>query len=187
MQKSYSENITQLLKRWSEGEEQALSELMAVVYDELKLIANSYLSKQKLDHTLQPTALVHESYLHLVNKNIDWQNRVHFFAMSAKIMRNILIDYARKDNSLKHGGKIHKVIFDENIDKALEKDISLLNLEDALNNLEEIEPIQARVVELRFFGGLSIDETASVLGISPRSVDRFWLAAKTWLYGELKK
>jgi RNA polymerase sigma factor (TIGR02999 family) len=179
-------NVTQMLVDWCNGDASALDKLTPIVYEELHRLASSHLRRQRADHTLQPTALVHEAYLRLVEeKNIRWQNRAHFYGMAANMMRCILIDYARARDARKRGGGAHQLSLTVADRFAAEPDVDLLALDDALKTLEEIDPRQSRIVELRFFGGLEIDETAEVLGISPATVGREWRMARAWLYQEL--
>jgi RNA polymerase sigma factor (TIGR02999 family) len=178
--------ITQLLKRWHEGDETALDLVMTILYSELHSIASKYLNNERKDHTLQPTALVNEAFLKLIKEqDINWENRAHFLAVAAQIMRHILIDYARSHKSAKHGGEITKLVLDESLDKPIEKSFDLLMLDEALQYLASLNPMHGKIVEMRFFGGMSIDEIASVLNVSSRTIDRNWLLAKTWLYQEL--
>lgn len=165
---------------------------MSLVYDELHKIATQYLRKERSDHTLQPTALVHEAYLKLVDiSDITWQDRAHFFAVSSQVMRHILVDYARARETEKRGGEIQKITLDEALissgELAKTPDIDLLALDDALRQLATFDPQQSRIVELRFFGGLTIEETADVLQISPATIKREWSLAKAWLHKTLTK
>ncbi len=179
--------VTALLVAWSDGDETALEKLAPLVYGELRQLARRHMAGERPGHTLQTTALVNEAYLRLVNwKEIRWQNRAHFFAVSAQMMRRILVDHARGHNADKRGGEIHKVSLDENIDVTDERATDLIALDDALTALAELDPDKARLVELRFFGGLSVEETAEVLGVSAPTVKRQWRMAKAWLYGEVQ-
>jgi RNA polymerase sigma-70 factor, ECF subfamily len=165
----------------------AIDELLPLVYKELRRLAAHFLRQERSDHTLQPTALVHEAYLRLLDqKNICWQNRAQFFAMAAQMMRRILIDYAKTHHREKRGGHQRKIALDEAIGLSQERAADLLALDDALNTLAEIYPRKSQVVELRYFGGLSVEETAEVLNISRPTVMRDWDFAKAWLYQELK-
>ena len=178
--------MTALLESWSNGDPDALQRLMPLVYDELHRLARNYLRRERPDHTLQSTALVHEAYMRMVNqKTVQWQNRAHFFGVAAQSIRHILVDYARSYQTAKRGSGAHKLALDEadRVTKGL--DIDLIALDDALNGLSALDPQQGRIVELRFFGGLSIEETAAVLKISPATVKRDWLMAKVWLYQNL--
>ncbi len=160
---------------------------MPLVYDELYRVAANYLRKERSDHTLQPTALVNEAYLKLVDiSSVEWQDRAHFFAVSSNVMRRILVDHARAQKTDKRGGDAQKVEFDEAISFSKEKEVDLLALNDALEKLAEIDERQSRIVELRFFGGLSVEETAEVLDVSARTVKREWAMAKAWLYQQMK-
>ena len=180
--------ITRMLRAWSGGDREAVDTLMPLVYDELHKVAAQYLRKQRPDHTLQPTALVHEAYLRLIGQNeIDWQNRAHFFGVAAQIMRRLLVDHARKFNAEKRGHDFQKLSLDENIDRAVERSSDLIALDEALKSLAEFDEQKARLVELRYFGGLSIEETADVLGVTPTTIKRHWRFAKAWLYEEMQK
>jgi RNA polymerase sigma-70 factor (ECF subfamily) len=183
-----SKDVTELLADWSKGDREALNKLIPLVYDELHRLASRYLRRERPDHTLQTTALVHEAYLRLVNeKNGNWQNRVHFFAVASQLMRHILVDYARGHNAAKRGGDYAKVSFDEAMIVSEEKSADLMALDEALSNLAAIDPEQSRVVELRVFGGLTVEETAEALGVSPRTVKREWSMAKAWLHQQIRK
>jgi RNA polymerase sigma factor (TIGR02999 family) len=191
---SQPERITALLKAWSGGDAAALNRLTDLVYAELRRLARRYLRHESPGNTLQTTALVHEAYLRLVEaKSVDWQDRAHFFAISAQVMRRILVDAARARASAKRGGGALRIDhstalnLDELPDPGLERGTELITLDDALNLLEQLNPRHARVVELRFFAGLSVEETASVLNISQQSVIRDWKLAKAWLRRELTR
>jgi len=187
--KKGGENVTDMLLELTGGNTQVLEALLPIVYSELRRLANNYLRRERSDHTLQPTALVHEAYLKLVDqRNVKWQNRAHFFGVAANIMRRILVDHARKHNSEKRGGEFSK----EQLEEALvvvsdEKSVELLALDEALENLAEMDAQKARIVELRYFGGLSVEETAEVMGISEITVKRHWKMAKAWLFGQIAK
>ena len=177
-------DLTAILKEWSEGDREALDQLMPFVYEELRKLASAYLRVERKDHTLQPTALVNEAYLRLTRQqNVTWQNRAHFFGIAAQMMRRILVDHARKRQAAKRDASAWKVATAEldDSDSAPE----LLGLDRALEELEKIDPQQAKVVELRFFAGLTVEETAEVAGISPRTVKREWRTAKAWLRREM--
>lgn len=178
--------VTRLLAQIRNGDREAESKLIPLVYNELRRLAGYYLSGERPGHTLQPTALVHEAYLRLTYlKEIDWQSSSHFFAISSQMMRRILIDHARAQLSHKRGGKMSNVPIDQIPDLSAEQSGYLLALEDALTRLDALDHRQSQVVELRFFGGLTEDEAAIVLGVSTRTVKRDWRLAKAWLYQEI--
>jgi RNA polymerase sigma factor (TIGR02999 family) len=180
-------DVTVLLNAMGAGDGTAPGQLLELVYNDLRRLAGKYLQNERSDHTLQATALVHEAYIRLVDwENVSWQNRAHFFAVAAQVMRRILVDNARAHRADKRGSG-QKVALDEAVGFAEEKDFDLLRLEDALRNLEELDPRQAKIVELRFFGGLSIEETAHVLNVSETTVKREWTMAKAWFQRELKR
>jgi RNA polymerase sigma factor (TIGR02999 family) len=181
------EGVTQLLKDWSDGDQAALDRLMPLVYGELRRLANNYLRRERANHTLQPTALVNEAYLRLVDqRNARWQNRAQFFGVAAQLMRRILVDHARTHQAQKRGGSDQQRLSLTNVDRVAEKpEIDLLALHEALNELAELDPQQSRIVELKFFGGLSIEETAEVLGIGHATVERDWKMARAWLRSKL--
>ena len=181
------EGVTRLLQDWGNGDPRALERLTPLVYGELKRLAGRYLRRERPDHTLQSTALVHEAYLRLIDqRNVHWQNRAHFFGVAAQLIRRILVDYARNRNAAKRGAGACKLSLDDVIETPrIERGLDLVALDDALEALARIDPQQSRVVELRFFAGLSIEETAEVLRISPATVKRDWTAAKAWLYRDL--
>ena len=182
-----TEAVTQLLIDWSNGDQAALDRLMPVVYDELRRLASNYLRRERAGHTLQPTALVNEAYLRLVDqRKAKWQNRAQFFGVAAQLMRRILVDHARVRQAQKRGGSDQQQISLSHADRIAEHpEIDLLALHEALNQLAVIDPQQARVVELKFFGGLTIEETAEVIGISHATVERDWTMARAWLRREL--
>jgi RNA polymerase sigma factor (TIGR02999 family) len=181
-----SENVTQLLQDWSQGNQRALEELLPLIYNELRQLAHNFLYRERPGHTLQTTALVHEAYLKLIDqKDSRWQNRSHFFAIAAQAMRRILIDSARRHAAMKRGGPQEKLSLDEVADVSLEPNTKLLALDEALKALAEIDPEQGRIVELRYFGGLTIEETAEVLKSSPATVKREWAMARAWLHQTL--
>jgi len=185
---SESQEVTMLLSALTKGEDGAASKLMPVVYAELRRLAGSYMRRERSDHTLQATALVHEAYLKLIEQRaVNWQSRAHFFGVAAQLMRRILIDYARGHTRDKRGGEQKKVSLDEVLLFSEQQSDKLLAVDDSLNLLEKIDARQARVVELRFFGGLSVEEAAEVLGVSPKTVKRDWSVAKAWLYADLKE
>lgn len=183
-----SQQVTLLLSALARGDEGAASQLIPVVYEELRRLAGSYMRKERIEHTLQPTALVNEAYLKLVEQQaISWQNRAHFFGVAALLMRRILIDHARGHSRKKRGGEQKKVSLDEAYIFDEQRADEFLAVDDSLNRLAKMDPRQARVVELRFFGGLSVEQVAEVLGVSPKTVKRDWSVAKTWLYVDLKE
>jgi len=179
---------TQLLRAWAEGDEGALEQLTPRVYRTLRRIAGYQMQHERAGDSMQATALVHEAYLELIDvQNVSWQHRAHFFAVSAKIMRHILLDRARRRVAAKRGGSAERVNLDELPDLSGSRARELIALEDALNALAQNDSRKARVVELRFFGGLSVDETAEVLAISPETVMRDWKFARSWLHAELSE
>ena len=176
------QEITGLLQEASHGDEQAVGLLFERVYDELRVIARNYLRDERSNHTLQATALVHEAYLRLIgSEQIEWQNRAQFFSIAAQVMRHILVDHARKHAAEKRGSGERKLSLDEAVSFAAERDVNLVALDDALKELATLDEEQSRIVELRFFGGLSIKEIAAVLDISETTVSRKWSTAKLWL------
>lgn len=178
--------ITQLLQKWQEGNNEALETLMPLVYAELKRLAGSYLRRERPDHTLQSAALVNEAYLRLVDQTqTQWQNKAHFFGIAAQMMRRILADHARGHNAAKRGAGMPELELNEAVAQAQTKSVDLLDLEEALQKLEKLDAQQGKIVELRFFSGLSIEDTANVLGISPATVKRDWAAARAWLFREV--
>jgi RNA polymerase sigma-70 factor (ECF subfamily) len=177
------ENVTGLLIDWSKGDQTAYERLVPLVYAELHRLAHHYMSRERGGHTLQTTALVNEAYVRLVDqKKTHWQNRAQFFGICAQMMRRILVDYARQQQYQKRGGGAQRVILDETAQVAEVKTADLVALDEALENLAKFDPRKARVVELRFFGGLNVDETAEVMGIHPNTVIRDWSVARSWLY-----
>jgi RNA polymerase sigma-70 factor (ECF subfamily) len=181
-----SSEVSILLNRINEGDSEAPEDLLPLVYDELRKLAGNYMRNERADHTLQATALVHEAYLHLVDwKNVSWQNRAHFFALAAQVMRKILVNHAiaRKTQKRDFG---QRIALDENLSFQGQSEVDLIALDEALEALERFEKTQSKIVELRFFGGLTIEETAHALKISPATVKREWAIAKTWLYRRLK-
>jgi RNA polymerase sigma factor (TIGR02999 family) len=180
--------VTLLLQQWTEGREDALDRLMPEIYAELRRLASSYLRRERRDHTLQPTALVHEAFLKLVDQRaVRWQNRAHFFGIAAQAMRRILVDHARAHAAAKRGAGERPVSIDDVNVAGPMPDIDILALDQALTRLAEFDPQQSRVVELRYFGGLTLEETAEVMKISPATVGREWTLARTWLYAELRR
>jgi RNA polymerase sigma factor (TIGR02999 family) len=184
-----AQNITQLLLTWNDGNPEALEKLMPLVYDELHRQAARFLRRERADHTLQTTALIHEAYLKLVaEREMNWESRTHFFAIAANIMRRILVDYARARNAEKRGGDYLKIPLEEAEAVAgKEKDIDLMALDEALTKLEKIDRRQARIVELRYFGDLTLEETAKALDVSRTTVADDWAMARAWLHRELTR
>jgi RNA polymerase sigma-70 factor (ECF subfamily) len=182
-----SNGVTRLLLELSNGNRDAVDALMPLIYDELRHLASNYLRRERLDHTLQPTALVNEAYLRMVDQTrANWQNRAHFFGVAAQMMRRILVDHARAHAAEKRGHDFQKLSLDENIDKAVERSEELVALDDALKTLVNIDEQKARIVELRYFGGLSVEETAEVLGVTPITIKRHWRMTKAWLFGQMQ-
>lgn len=180
--------VTQWLIEWSNGDKAALERLLPLVYEELHRRAKSYMRGERPDHTLQPTALINEAYLRLINyKEMRWQNRAHFFAVASQAMRRILVDHARKQGAAKRGDAKYTLPLDESLAFPQQTDVDLLLLDDALDNLTTLDPQKSRIVELRFFSGLTIEETAEVLGVSPDTVRRHWNAARAWLRREISR
>lgn len=181
-----SNEVTQLLVAWSNGDSSARDALMPLVHDELRRLAHRYMGRERGNHTLQTSALVNEAYLRLIDqKDVHWQNRAHFFGIAARIMRRILVDYARKRGFAKRGGNLQPVPLDEAMIVSPERAAEVVALDDALNNLAELDQRKSQIIELRFFGGLSIEETAEVLGVSAGTVMRDWTFAKAWLRREI--
>ena len=181
-------DVRRLLAAWSGGDRAALDQLMPIVYAELRRIASRHLYAERPGHTLQATALVHEAYLRLVDQSsLQWQNRAHFFAMAARLMRHILVDYARARHNIKRGGRAVKFTLDEAAEVSTGRSSEMVALDDALTALSEFDQRKSRIVELRFFGGLSIEETAMALEVSPGTVMREWTLAKAWLQREINK
>ncbi len=189
-----SDNLTDLLVEWQRGDRAALDKLTPLVYDEIRRIAHRYTQREREGHTLQTTALVNEAYLRLASQQqINWQNRTHFFAVTAQVMRHILIDYARRRQYVKHGGEAQRISSDVALASeeaavlmSQPRAAELLALDEALDELAKLDPRKSRVVELRYFGGLSLAETAEVLEVSPMTVRRDWRAAKAWLFRRMK-
>ena len=179
--------ITEQLIAWSKGDEAALEKLIPAVYQELRRMADNYLRGEDSGHSLQPTALVHEAYLRLIDQTkVEWHNRAHFFGVAAQMMRRILIDHAKAKHRLKRGGTAVRVELDDNLNFTQERAAELIALDEALQALAAMDERKSRIVELRYFGGLSVEETAQVLGISDKTVMRDWNLAKAWLYQQLK-
>ena len=179
-------DVTQWLIAGTGGDARALDSLLPLVYDELHRQAVRFFRRERADHTLQPTALVNEVYLRLINQNeVNWQNRAHFFGIAAQMMRRILVSHARGREAKKRGGAVQHVTLQEELAAAPQRDVNLLALDDALTRLEAVDPDKSRMVELRFFSGLSVEETAEVMGVSARTVDRQWQTARAWLHREI--
>ena len=178
--------VTELLRKWSEGDADALEKLLPIVYEELRRISHNYLRREHSGHTLQTTALIHEAYLRLVKaQGLDWQNREQFFGIAANLMRRILVDHARTASAAKRGGNAPNLPLDEYLTISGARDENLLLLDEALNKLATIDSAAARIVELRYFAGLTIEETAEVLKTSPMTVKREWATARAWLHREI--
>jgi RNA polymerase sigma factor (TIGR02999 family) len=180
---SSSENVSQLLVKWGEGDQAALDKLMPLVYTELRRLASNYLRRERQNHTLQPTALVNEAYLKLVDQKAHWQNRAQFYGVAAQLMRRILVDHAREHHAAKRGGTNQQRLSITSARAIAEtpEEVDLLAVHEALEELKQFDPQQERIVELRFFGGLSIEETAEVLGVGHATVERDWKMARAWL------
>ena len=186
MELASGHEVTRLLKAWGAGDDEALEKLTSLVYRQLHEIARRYMAGERVDHMLQTTALVNEAYLRLVDcGKVNWQDRAHFFAVSAQLMRRILIDFARSRGYLKRGGAVPHIPLDEAPSVCNQPDVNLVALDDALNALAAVDERKSKVVELKFFGGLSVEETAEVMGISAPTVKREWASAKAWLHREL--
>ena len=182
-----SERVSKLLLNWGQGDQGAREALIPLVYDELRRLARRYLRRERPDHTLQSAALVNEAYLRLIRQeHPQWQNRAHFFGVAAQLMRHILVDHARNRAAAKRGAGAPRLALDPDIALPQERDVDLMALDDALNQLAALDPQQSRLVELRFFGGLSIEETSVVLGVSPATVKREWATARAWLQREMR-
>ena len=183
------QEITQMLLELTDGNEEVVNQILPHIYDELRRLASSYLRRERSNHTLQPTALVHEAYMKLIDQSrVKWQNRAHFFGIAAQVMRRILMDHARKHTAEKRGGDAEVLPIEEEIlIVSHDKSAELVALDDALNQLAEMDERKAKIVELRYFGGLSIEETAEVLGVSVPTVNREWRMAKAWLYSEIAR
>jgi RNA polymerase sigma factor (TIGR02999 family) len=183
-----SKGVTELLADWTDGDQEALDKLIPLVYDELHRLASRQLRRERSDHTLQTTALVHEAYLRLVGqRNANWQNRAQFFGVAAQLMRRILVDYARTHKASKRGGSYRRISLSEGAVLTEEKDTDLTELDELLDRLGRLDPQQSRVVELRIFGGLTVEETAEVMGISSRTVKREWSMARAWLHQQINR
>jgi RNA polymerase sigma factor (TIGR02999 family) len=186
MKSASSKPVTALLRAWSSGDVAARDELLPLIYQELRRRAAAQLRHERRGHTLQPTALVHEAYLRLVDQDVAWKSRAHFFSLASEMMRRVLVDHARGRKADKRAGGT-RVELDEAVAISEERDVDLVRLDQALVELSALDPRHGRIVELRFFGGLTLEETAEVLDISPATVKREWNLARTWLYGRLKR
>ncbi len=181
-----SEDVTELLQAWSKGDQAAFDQLAPIVYTELRRLARHYMARERPGHTLQPTALVHEAYMRLADfRNLNWKNRVHFFAISAQVMRRVLVDFARSRERRKRGGTSRRLSLDECVNLGVHYDAALLALDDALNELASEDARKCQVVEMKFFGGFSTDEIAHSLRVSPDTVLRDWKLAKLWLLRQM--
>jgi RNA polymerase sigma factor (TIGR02999 family) len=181
-----SADVTQLLVSWSKGDRRALEELMPLVYGELRRLAGSYLRRERPGHTLQSTAVVHEAFLRLVNQNdVEWQSRAHFYGIAAQMIRRILVDHARSHQAGKRGAGAVRIELDECMAVSPAQGVDLVGLDSALERLAALDERQGRIVELRFFTGLSVEETAEVMGLSPATVKREWSSARAWLFREM--
>ena len=187
MKQAAAKPVTDLLRAWSGGDESARDELLPLIYGELRRRAAAHLRRERAGHTLQPTALVHEAYLRLVDQDVAWKNRAQFLGLASEMMRRILVDHARARQAGKRAGGWTRVELDDAISTSEERGVDLVLLDQALVELSELDPPQARIVELRFFGGLTLEETANVLGVSTATVKRDWTLARTWLYRRLKR
>jgi RNA polymerase sigma-70 factor, ECF subfamily len=179
--------VTLLLKAMKDGDQAAAGKLLPLVYKELHRLAKSYMQQERSDHTLQPTALINEAYLRLAHETVDWQNRQHFIGVAANVMRHLLVDHARAHNAKMRAGGLERVELEEGLVGSSERSKEVLALHDALTALEGVDPRQAKVVELRYFGGFSVAEIGEILAISPRSVKRHWALARIWLMREMKQ
>ena len=187
-QQSPPPGVTQLLVEWRRGNQAALDELFPIVYDELRRLARGYLRQERPGHTLQPTALVHEAYLRLIGqRSVSWENRAQFFGLAAQMMRRILVNHALGRHAAKRGGHAQRIPLDDALDVLEARQVDVIALDSALKALHDLDPRQSQIVELRFFGGLTVEETAEVVGISPASVKREWTAAKLWLLREIDR
>ena len=188
MGQTSTDGITKLLQGWRGGDRAALDALVPVVYKELHRLAHCELRKERPDHTLQSTALVHEAYFRLVGQTLpQWESRTHFFAIAAQLMRQILVDYARRHRASKRGSGVCMLTLDDAVVLPQRKDVDVVAIDDALNTLAEVDPRQSRIVELRFFAGLSLQEISEVMGIATATVQRDWTAARAWLHREISR
>jgi RNA polymerase sigma factor (TIGR02999 family) len=181
------DQVTQLLIDWSKGDEKALEALTPLVYEELRRLARGYMSRERPNHTLQATGLVHEAYMRMVDQRVAWKSRGHFFGIAAKMMRRILVDHAKRSHAAKRGAGQVPLSLDDPAVSVSEQRRQFIALDDALNELAQSDPERCQIVELRFFGGLSNEESSEVLGIAPATVQRKWAGAKAWLYHELSR
>jgi RNA polymerase sigma factor (TIGR02999 family) len=179
--------VTELLRAWSGGDEEARNQLLPLIYAELRHRAASHLRRERHGHTLQPTALVHEAYLRLVGQKVAWKSRAHFFGLASEMMRRILVDHARGRKREKRDGGWTRVELDEAVATSEQRDVDLVLLDQALTELTELDPQHGRIVELRYFGGMTLEETGEVLGVSPATVKRDWALARAWLYRRLNR
>lgn len=187
MDETSSQDVTELLQKWSGGDAEALERLTPVVYDELRRIAKRYMSRERAGHTLQTTALVNEAYVRLIDwKTAKWENRAHFFGVSAQLMRRILVDFARRRPKAENKERVIEVSLEEALTVGVERSPDLIALDEALDELASFDPRKVKIVELKFFGGLSVEETAEVIKVAPITVMREWQKAKAWLYLHLK-
>src|SRR5215510_5179086 len=184
---SSQHEVTELLQKWRSGDRKALDKLTPLVYDELHRLAHRYLRGERPGHTLQTTALVNEAYVQLVGQDVEWENRAHFFAVSAQVMRHILVDYARQRSSSKRGGELQRVDLNSEAIVSRERALELIALDEALKALNELYPRRSQVVELRYFGGLNNAEAAAVMNVSAATIERDWRFARAWLYRELQQ
>lgn len=188
MQSDAPQQVTNLLARWRAGDREALDALMPLVYDELRQLARHYLRLERPDHTLQSTALVHEAFVRLVGQNPpEWKNRTHFYGVAARLMRQILVDHARSHGAAKRGGNSVKLALDESVVQSKSLDLDILALDEALTKLTQVSSQQCQIVELRFFSGLSIEDTSELLNVSPATVKRSWTTARAWLFREMNQ
>ncbi|HET9532346.1 MAG TPA: sigma-70 family RNA polymerase sigma factor [Blastocatellia bacterium] len=188
MSEPTAHEITQLLRAWGDGDQAALDKLAPLVYAELHRLARAYMRGERAGHVLQSTALINEAWVRLIDwKNVEWRNRVHFFGVAAQMMRRILVDFARERATNKRGGSARQIAFEEAVFVSSNRGAEIIALDEALNALAEFDPRKSRIVEMRFFGGLDVEETAAVLKISSRTVKREWNLARAWLYRELSE
>lgn len=183
----HRQEVTQLLRQWSNGDKDALDRLMPFVYDQLRRLASNYLRAERPDHTLRATALVHEAYVRLIDSDVEWQDRVHFFAVSARLLRHILVDHAKSRNRNKRGGEFQKIPLDESVLVGPQTENVIVELDEALQRLAVLDARKSELIELLFFGGLTYDEAAAALKVSPATVHRELKMAKAWLYRELSQ